>query len=112
MPAGGDIQSTAETSDEPVTIVVYAGRDASFTLYDDEGTNYNYEKGAYAKIPLTWNQAASTLTIGAREGSFEGMRDKLKFNVVLVDEAHPLGEAIMMQGKTVTYSGKAVTVKL
>lgn len=112
LPVGGDIQSTAETSAEPLTILVYAGADGSFSLYDDEGVNYNYEKGSYSRIPLTFDNASSTLTIGDRKGSFPGMPEKCSFNVVLVNAANKVGADSRPQGKIIEYSGKAVEVKL
>jgi alpha-D-xyloside xylohydrolase len=81
---------------------VYPGTDAKFTLYEDEGDNYNYEKGAYTTIDLLWNEKAHTLTIGERMGSFKGMLQNRKFTLRLVN-----GES-----KTVEYNGKKVVVKL
>lgn len=81
---------------------VYPGTDAKFTLYEDEGDNYNYEKGAYTTIALLWNEKAHTLTIGERMGSFKGMLQNRKFTLRLVN-----GES-----KTVEYNGKKVVVKL
>ena len=83
-------------------VTVYPGADATFTLYEDEGDNYNYEKGKYSTIELTWNDKARTLTIGKRQGSFEGMVAQRQFMVSL-----PGG-----QTKTVSYSGAAQKVKL
>ena len=74
----------------------------SFTLYEDEFDNYNYESGAYTEIPMTWNNASRTLTIGARKGKYNGMLEKRQFTVKTVDG----------NSKTVTYTGKKVTVKL
>ncbi len=54
----------------------YAGRDGNFTLYEDEGVNYNYKKGAFSEIPLTYDEQEKTLTIGACQGSFPGMLEK------------------------------------
>ena len=45
-------------------VCVYPGADGNFVLYEDEGNNYNYENGAYTEIPMTWNDAKRTLTIG------------------------------------------------
>lgn len=81
---------------------VYPGTDAKFTLYEDEGDNYNYEKGAYTTIALLWNEKTHTLTIGERMGSFKGMLQNRKFTLRLVN-----GES-----KTVEYNGKKVVVKL
>ena len=112
LPVGGDIQSTAEVSTEPLTLFVCAGRDGSFTLYDDEGVNYNYEKGMKASIPLAWNNAASTLTIGDRQGEYPGMLKNRKFNVVLVDPSRQVAFDKPAKGVTVDYSGNSVEVKL
>ena len=112
LPMGGDIQSTAEVSNEPVTLFVCAGRDGSFTLYDDEGVNFNYEKGMKASIPLTWNNAESTLTIGERMGEYPGMLKNRKFNVVLVDPSHPVAFDKAVKGVAVDYNGSRAEVKL
>ena len=112
IPTGGEIQYAAQPTDAPVTILVYAGKDGSFKLYEDEGTNYNYEKGQYSEIPMTYNDKDRTLTIGARNGSFSGMKENRKFNIVLIDQEHPVKEAYDASGRVVDYDGKAITVKL
>lgn len=112
IPAGGDIQSTAEKSDEPVTIAVYGGKDGEFVLYEDEGTNYNYEKGQFSKIRFDYNDKTNELTISDREGEYPGMDKNRKFNVVKVDAAHAVGNAIRAKGKVVDYNGKSLKVKL
>ena len=52
---------------ELIDLYVYAGKDGSYTLYEDEGTNYNYEKGKYAMIDFKYNDAQKTITIAARK---------------------------------------------
>ena len=96
------VQYSTEKDWSRLELRVYPGADGSFTLYEDEFDNYNYENGAYTEIPLSWNDADRTLTIGARKGSYNGMLKSRKF-VVDVPGGKP---------KTVTYSGRAVTVKL
>ena len=112
VPTGGAVQYAAQPSDEPVTILVYAGKDGSFNLYDDEGTNYNYEKGEFANIPLTYNHKARTLTIGKRKGSFDGMKEYRDFNIVLIEPSKPVKDAYVAKGKAVKYDGNPVTVEL
>lgn len=70
---GPEIEYTAQDKGEWVQFVVYAGADAQYSLYEDEGVNYNYENGAYSWIPVSWDDASRRLTIGSRIGSFEGM---------------------------------------
>lgn len=112
VPMGGEILYAAQPSDAPVTILVYAGKDGSFELYEDEGSNYNYEKGEYSEIPLTYDDASRTLTIGERKGSFKGMKDIRDFNIVLIDAVNPVKDAYTAKGKAVNYNGKSVSVKL
>ena len=102
MPIGADRQSTADQVDDKMTIRVYPGADAEFTLYEDEGTNYNYEQGKFSTIRMTWNEAKRVLTLDARKGVFDGMLKERTFDVQLLSGATT----------TVTYSGKKVTVKL
>ena len=50
--------------------------------------------GQHAQIPLTWNNASKTLTIGARSGSYTGMPATRTFNVVFVGANHGNGLAV------------------
>lgn len=108
IPVGPDMQWTAEKKAETIVLYIYTGADASFTLYEDDGTTYAYERGECARIPLDWNNATSTLTIGAREGSFEGMLTGRTFKVVIVDPEHPVAYGDTASAGTVHYSGAPV----
>ena len=96
-----------------INLYVYAGTDGSFELYEDEGTNYNYEKGKWATIEITYNDAEHTVTFGKRKGSFEGMLKERRFNVVLIDKdnARPLN-LDNPEGTMIHYDGKEITTKL
>jgi alpha-D-xyloside xylohydrolase len=101
----------AEKAADPIEVRVYRGADGEFTLYEDEGDNYNYEKGAHATILLTWNEAAGTLTIGARKGKFPGMLKERTFRVVFVGEGHGVGGGETERAdQVVRYIGKTVVV--
>jgi alpha-D-xyloside xylohydrolase len=113
IPTGPDLQFTGEKAADPVTILVYGGADGSFSFYEDDGLTYRYEKGASTVIPLRWNDAARTLTIGTREGSFKGMLKERTFNVVLVSGGRPVGFLFAPRvDKTIRYDGRAVEVKV
>lgn len=112
IPYGEDMQYTNEKPDELITLYVYAGADGQFTLYEDESTNYNYEKGAYSTIPFTYNDQTRTLTIGERKGEFPGMLNQRKFNVVVVDKSNSQGFDMKAKGQMVDYNGSLQTVKL
>ena len=102
VPFGPEVQYTGEKKWDNLTLCIYPGDNGSFTLYEDEGDNYNYENGAYTEIPMNWNNANKTLTIGARKGEYNGMLQKRQFIVKTIDG----------NSKTVTYTGKKIKVKL
>ena len=111
VPFGPAVQYATEKRWDNLEIRIYPGADASFTLYEDENDNYNYEKGAYTTIDFKWDDSSRTLTIGARNGKFKGMLKSRKFNIVLVDGSTPAGD-VAAEGHSVKYSGCQVEVKL
>ena len=114
LPVGPEMEWSDQKKAELIDLYVYVGKDGSYTLYEDEGTNYNYEKGKYAMIDFKYNDAQKTVTIAARKGSFDGMLQKRRFNIVLVSDNNQQGISLAKapKGKMVKYAGKAVTVKL
>ncbi|HEU5077973.1 MAG TPA: TIM-barrel domain-containing protein [Opitutaceae bacterium] len=111
IPIGPEQQYIGEKAADPITLLVYAGADGDFSLYEDDGLTYDYEKGAFSRIPLHWDDASRTLTIGARAGSFPGMLARRTFNVVVIDAQHPQGFRFdLPQGRTTPYSGEPVSV--
>jgi alpha-D-xyloside xylohydrolase len=84
LPLGPQMQFIGEKPADPIELRIYGGANGSFTLYEDEGDTYHYEKGIYATIPIDWDEATQTLHIGERKGSFPGMLKDLTFNIVLV----------------------------
>ena len=109
---GPELQWTTEHPANPIELRIYPGADGEFTLYEDDGATYAYEKGAYAAITLRWSDAAHTLTISAQAGSFPGMLQKRTFNVVLVSSKHGVGEEITHPDQVVNYNGAATTARL
>ncbi|HVP56410.1 MAG TPA: TIM-barrel domain-containing protein [Candidatus Eisenbacteria bacterium] len=112
LPMGPELQYAAEKPADPIELRVYRGADGSFTLYEDENDGYAYEKGVYATIPIVWNEASQTLTIGERKGKFPGMLDSRAFRIVFVKEDHGAGtDATEHVDRTVTYSGQSLSVQ-
>lgn len=113
LPIGPKVQYANEKKWDNLEIRIYEGANGEFTLYEDEGDNYNYEKGAYSTITFKWNNAKKELTISDRKGSFPGMINDRKFNIVIVSENNGIAdEAVKKFDKTVSYIGKKVLVKL
>ncbi|HEY6546570.1 MAG TPA: TIM-barrel domain-containing protein, partial [Vicinamibacteria bacterium] len=86
LPMGPEVQSTAEKPADPLTVWVYTGADATFELYEDDGVSYDYEQGAFATIPMRWDERSGTLRIGERSGSFPGMLRSREIRVVFVSK--------------------------
>ena len=101
LPLGPEMQYVGEKSWDHLELRVYPGADGSFTLYEDEGDNYNYEKGAYSVIQFSWNEKTRTLSIGNRQGRYPGMLQNRQFTVVLPDGKQ----------QTVHYDGTMQTVR-
>ena len=114
LPVGPEMEWSDQKKPELIDLYVYAGKDGQFTIYEDEGTNYNYEKGKYATIDIQYNDALKALTIGARKGAFDGMLQKRRFNVVLVSGNNQQGISLAKdpKGKMVKYVGQQIVVKL
>ncbi len=69
LPTGPVKQSTAESSDEPLTFTIYPGRDGSAVLYEDDGATFDYLKGAYTKVRASWKEASRKLTLETEPGT-------------------------------------------
>ena len=101
LPLGPEMQYVGEKTWDNLELRVYPGANGSFTLYEDEGDSYNYEKGTYTTITFDWSDKSRTLTIGARRGAYPGMLQSRQFTVVLPDGKQ----------KTVNYNGAKTAVR-
>lgn len=104
LPIGPEVQYATEKNWDNLELRIYEGADGTFTLYEDENDNYNYEKGIYSTITFSWNDTKRTLTINNREGSFPGMLTDRKFNIVRIGKNQT-------NYKTVNYAGKKMVIK-
>jgi len=112
VPMGPVMQYATEKPDAPYEIRIYPGADASFTIYEDDNETYDYEKGEYATYDLVWDDAAKTLSIGPRSGSFAGMVKERELNVVLALPEQNAGIETATSGvKPIKYTGKPVQVQ-
>ncbi len=102
VPIGPDVQYATEKPWDNLELRIYPGADGNFCLYEDEFDNYNYEQGAYTEIPMHWDDSSRTLTINTRKGAYKGMLEMRQFTLKTADGAE----------KTVTYTGKKVSVRL
>lgn len=112
IPFGPEIEYTSQKPADPVTLFVYTGRNASFTLYEDEGVNYGYERGECTFIPFNYDEASGELTIGERQGQYPGMLRDRTFNIVWVTRTNNIEfDPDMKPHATLSYDGSPVVVK-
>lgn len=107
IPMGPEVQYANESVDAAIELRVYPGADGAYTHYEDAGDGWGYERGEYSLIPMRWNDAAGTLTIGARQGTFPGMKEKRRFKLVVVSPAEGRGTAFADNAIELSYDGKA-----
>ena len=112
LPMGPEIEYADQDPNGPIELRIYSGADGAFTLYQDQGDTYDYEKGAYSLIPLKWSDAEKTLVIGDRTGSYPGMASQMTFHIVWVSPHHGTGEGVEAKpDRTIVYRGQSVSVK-
>lgn len=111
VPIGPQIQFTDEQPDAPIELWVYPGQDGRFTMYEDEGDNYNYEQGNFATISLVWNDNARQLILDTRDGNYPGMENTKTFRVVIAREKafDPLA-AETSDARMVLYDGRRIVL--
>ena len=111
IPAGKLVQHTNEVQND-LTLYVYAGKNGRFTLYEDENTNYNYEKGKYSTIEIIYDEAGKTLTIGKRKGEYNGMMKNREFKVVYINSKQAGSIDKATTNKSIQYKGEKTTIKM
>ena len=113
IPFGPALQYSNEKKPDTITLYVYGGKDADFTLYEDEGTNYDYEKGSFANIQFNYSEKERTITIQKREGEYPGMLKRRFFRIVYMTKDRPSAlEFEKFKGKVIKYDGNSLLVRL
>jgi alpha-D-xyloside xylohydrolase len=111
IPFGPELQYTSQKPADTITLHVYTGKNASFTLYEDEDVNYNYEKGAFSNISINYNESSRQLSIGERIGTFPGMLVNRVFKIIWISKNKP--EVLSFEKSAdavVRYNGKSVKI--
>jgi alpha-D-xyloside xylohydrolase len=111
VPMGPVTQYVDQNRGAPLTIAVYRGADGRFSLYEDDGKSEQYKKGAFSRIPFSYDDRSGALTIGAREGrGWTGMPTTRAIRVKWVSAGKPVSDDNGYDVE-VAYSGAAVAVK-
>ena len=113
VPLGPEVEYATQAPDGPIELRIYRGANGDFALYNDAGDTYDYEKGAHAVIPMHWDDATSTLTLGPRVGSYPGVAGRRTFRVVVVGAGHGVGAQVTaVADREIAYEGHGVSVTL
>jgi len=101
VPIGPDVCYTDERLDATIVLHIFPGQDGSFTFYEDEGDNYNYEQGASATTAIRWDDMRRQLVLGPRVGSYPGMSKTRAFQIKLADQPDT---------RTIIYDGSQMVI--
>ncbi len=112
IPVGPKVQYATQPVNKPIRLFIYPGANGTYTIYNDDGETYKYEKGKYSLIPMKWDDQKKELTLGKRIGSYEGMKEVRKFELILVQPGKVHGLDAHKINTTVTYDGKEQVVSL
>jgi alpha-D-xyloside xylohydrolase len=111
LPIGPDVQYSGENPDGDITLFVYTGADGSFELYEDDGESIAYRSGAFSRIPMSYDDASGTLTIGARAGQFDAMPPTRRISVRWISgPTESATDFTAPADAQVDYTGEAVTI--
>lgn len=112
LPMGQVVQHSSQSRNEELDIYIYEGNNGEFTLYEDEGNNYNYENGAFSTIKFSWNDAKKELVIGDCTGNFHGMISQRLFKIFLIKQNKTESTINNQPNLVIHYKGLKETVKL
>ncbi|MGC2620032.1 MAG: glycoside hydrolase family 31 protein [Acidobacteriaceae bacterium] len=112
VPMGPEEDYTGEYPKAPIELRIYPGRDGDAEIYSDDGLTYDYEKGQFSWLPISWNDDSHILTLGERQGDYPGLSQRQQFVVTIVGPGRGVGEAATAGGRRVTYSGVVTHIRL
>lgn len=111
IPTGPAVQYTGENPNGPITLLVYTGRDGAFDIYDDDGVSNGYQRGAFTRTPIVYDDASGEVRIGARTGAFEGMAERRRINVRWISgETRDAANMDARAHATAEYTGQPITL--
>ncbi len=98
LPMTDVMQYTDENPTAPWHLHIYPGTDATFTLYEDAGDSYAYERGECSRIRLHWNDATHTFNFATRQGTFPNMTTQRACILLLHDAESTTEQAVQYTG--------------
>jgi len=111
VPMGPSLQYVGENPLDPIELRIYQGANGIFTIYEDDGKTYRYEKEEYSLIPIEWREKEKRLIIKERVGDYQSMTKERIFHIVWVKEDHGVGLEEAKPDKLIRYDGKETVVE-
>ncbi len=112
IPMGPIMQYVDEKPANLITLYVYGGKDGNFTLYEDTGETYNYEKGEFSQINFSYDDEQNTLSIGPTIGKYPNMINNRTFRIIKISPENPIAIDSNEEGKIVNYDGQEIKIEL
>jgi alpha-D-xyloside xylohydrolase len=75
LPLAKPVEYVGQDTKFEITCFVYGSNSAQTTLFEDDGTSFNYEKGSYNMVILSWGKNKGTVK---RTGQFKNARYVIK----------------------------------
>ncbi|WP_260925931.1 TIM-barrel domain-containing protein [Novosphingobium sp. 9] len=111
VPMGPVMQYTDEKPEAPVTLVVYTGASGATSLYEDDGRSEGYKSGAFSRMPIVYDDATGTVTLGARLGKgYAGMPATRTVRVKWLRPGQSVAEETSFDTEAV-WNGQSLTIR-
>ena len=101
IPMGPVKQYTGENVAGPIELLVHPGADGAFSLYDDDGISFDFRKGAFRRIQISWNDRQRRLGLRLAPGSQRPASGEVRFQVRVVGAAG--SHEVTFNGKPIQY---------
>jgi len=89
IPEGPEVLHTGTNFIDPLTLHIYPGEDADFTLYEDDGYSYDYEKGDCSLTYIKYHEGNKKVEIPGVKGNYSGLQVKRSIKFVYHDFDRP-----------------------
>ena len=111
LPLGPKVQYAEQDPFGPTELRVYRGADGTFDIYEDAGDGYGYEHGEYAIVPIRWDDNDGVLTIGDRQGGWDGAPENRKLPGRVRGSRARSGRGRKQRGPRSVYTGQALDIR-
>ena len=85
LPMAPDMDYSDQRAVNPLTLDIYAGKPASFRLYEDDGTSLDYRKGAYAWTTISYSPGSVAgehgIEISRSQGEYRGQEQSRRYEI-------------------------------